>query len=237
MLTKRLLLSTISIVCLSALFSSCQEDKKVVLPKISEGVIHFELSYPYYQDAFMASIMPDEMEMTFKNNVYRNHVSKGGLFSSTVIADCNNETLILILDLGPKRIYCTLDKSLTSKMLVNYPIPDILKVREFDSVAGAFCEKKSAIFDHLADGYDVELYETFDVDIKNSNWCNQYSEVEGVLLGYEIKQFGIEARIIATKMDTVLVNDSIFSVPQGFKEVTLERMLFEMDEISKSFSY
>jgi hypothetical protein len=237
MLTKRLLLLTISIVFLSALFSSCEEGEKVVTPKISEGVIHFELSYPYYEDAFMASIMPDEMEMTFKNNVYRNHVSKGGLFSSTVIADCNNETLILILDLGPKRIYCSLDKALASAMLKNYPTPDILKVSEFDSIAGTFCEKKSAIFDLLADGYDVELYETFDVDIKNSNWCNQYSEIDGVLLGYEIKQFGIQARMIATKMDTVAVNDSIFNVPQGFKEVTLERMLFEMDEISKSFSY
>ena len=237
MLTKRLLLLIISIVFLSTLFSSCEEGEKVVTPKISEGVIHFELSYPYYEDAFMASIMPDEMEMTFKNNIYRNHVSKGGLFSSTVIADCNNETLILFLDLGPKRIYCALDNSLAKEMLMKYPIPDILQVSEFDSIAGTFCEKKNAIFDYLADGYDVELYETFDVDIKNSNWCNQYSEIDGVLLGYEIKQFGIQARMIATKMDTVAVNDSIFNVPQGYKEVTLERMLFEMDEISKSFSY
>ena len=83
---------------------------------------------------------------------------------------------------------------------MKYPIPDILKVSEFDSIAGTFCEKKIAIFDYLADGYDVELYETFDVDIKNSNWCNQYTEIDGVLLGYEIKQFGIQARMIATKM-------------------------------------
>ena len=237
MLTKQLLLLTISIGFLSALFYSCEKGENIVPPKISEGVIHFELSYPYYEDAFMASIMPDEMEMTFKNNIYRNHVSKGGLFSSTVIADCNKETLILILDLGPKRIFCALDKSLAKEMLEEYPTPDILKVSEFDSIAGAFCEKKSAIFDYLADGYDVELFETFDVDIKNSNWCNQYNEIEGVLLRYEIKQFGIQARMIATKMDTVAVNDSIFNIPKGYKEVTLERMLFEMDEISKSFSY
>ena len=70
MLTKRLLLLTISIVFLSAVFSSCKEGEKVVPPKISEGVIHFELSYPYYEDAFMASIMPDEMEMTFKNKLW-----------------------------------------------------------------------------------------------------------------------------------------------------------------------
>jgi len=237
MLTKRLLLITILILSFSTFFTSCKEEEKVIVPKISEGVLHFELSYPYYEDAFMASIMPDEMEMTFKNNVYRNHVSQGGLFSSTVIADCNNETLILLLDLGPKRIYCLLDKSLTDTMLLNYPTPDILRLNEFDSISGAFCEKKSAIFDHLEDGYDVELFETADIDIKNSNWCNQYKEIEGVLLGYEIEQFGIQARMIATKLDSVEVNDSIFNIPQGFKEVTLDRMLFEMDEISKSFSY
>jgi len=237
MLTKRLLLFFILIVSLSGFFSSCEEEENIVVPKLTEGVLHFELSYPYYEDAFMASIMPDEMEMTFKNNVYRNHVSQGGLFSSTVIADCNAETLILILDLGPKRIYCSLDRALTDTMLMNYPIPDILKVNEFDSIAGTFCEKKSAIFDHLEDGYDVELYETFDIDIQNSNWCNQYREIEGVLLGFEVEQFGIQARMKATKLDSVKVNDSIFNIPQGFKEVSLERMLFEMDEISKSFSY
>ena len=73
--------------------------------------------------------------------------------------------------------------------------------------------------------------------VKNSNWCNQYSQIEGVLLGYEIKQFGIQARMIAVKLDSVKVNDTIFNVPKGFKEVSLERMLYEMDEISKSFSY
>lgn len=237
MLIKRLLLLTTTIISLLALFSSCGEGGSATAPKISEGVIHFDLSYPYYEDAFMASIMPDEMEMTFKNNVFRNHVSKGGLFSSTVISDCNNETLILILDLGPKRIYCELDKLQTKEMLNNYSVPDILRVNEYDSISGTLCEKKSAIFDQLADGYDVELYETADVDIKNSNWFNQYNKIEGVLLGYEIEQFGIQARMIAKKMDTVAVNDSIFNIPSGFKEVTLARMLFEMDEISKSFSY
>ena len=237
MLTKRLIFLSIFTISLSAFFVSCKEEEKVVVPKLSEGEIHFELTYPYYEDAFMASIMPDEMLMTFKNNVYRNHVSQGGLFSSTLIADCNNETLVLMLDLGPKRIYCKLDKALTDTMLMSYPFPDILRINEYDSVAGTLCEKKDAIFDQLEDGYDVELFETNDIDIKNSNWCNQYSQIEGVLLGYEVEQFGIQARMKATKIDSTSINDSIFSIPEGFKEVPLDRMLYEMDEISKSFSY
>lgn len=237
MLTKRLLLFSFLSLILSTIFVGCKEKVKPEEPKIKEGEVHFELTYPYYEDAFMASIMPDEMVMTFKDNVYKNCVSQGGLFSTTLIADCNNQTLIMILDLGPKKIYSELDKSLTDTMLLMYPIPDIERIREHDSVAGAYCEKKLAIFDNLKDGFDVELYETEDIDIENSNWCNQYGAIDGVLLGYEVEQYGIQMRFNATSIDTVKVDDSAFDIPEGFKKVPLERMLYELEEIFKSFSY
>ena len=98
MLTKRFLLLPIAIVFISALFSSCEEEEKVIAPKISEGVIHFELSYPYYEDAFMASIMPDEMEMTFKNNIGCS-ANIPGILSNDV--KLFSETGGFVLEVGP----------------------------------------------------------------------------------------------------------------------------------------
>ena len=38
--------------------------------------------------------MPDVMTMEFKDNVYKNTVTKGGLFSTTIISDCNKKEMI-----------------------------------------------------------------------------------------------------------------------------------------------
>ncbi len=219
------------------LLASCDTtEEQAEEPKISEGVLTFDVTYPYYQDGFMASLLPDEMTMTFKNNVYKNFVTKGGMFSTTLISDCNNNTLTLMLDFGQKKIYCELDQALTDTMMLEFPTPDILEINDPDSIAGMRYDKKLAIFDHLADGYDVELMESFDIDIKNSNWCNQYKDIEGVLLGYEVEQYGLQMRMRASKIDTVSVADTEFDVPENFKEVTLEKMMYELEEIFKSLA-
>jgi len=213
---------------------SCQPEEKEK-PKIKEGILTFEVTYPYYRDNFMASLLPDEMTMTFKDNVYKNYITKGGLFSTSVISDCNNEILILTLDFGPKKIYTKLDKALTDTMLLMYATPDIIMMNEYDSIAGFNCERKMAVFDDLADGYDVELFETEDIEIKNSNWCNQYKDIENVLLGYEIGQYGLQSRMRAISFDdSTKVTSKDFEVPDNFKEVPLDRMLYEMEEIFKS---
>ena len=213
---------------------SCNTKEKEK-PKIKEGILTFEVTYPYYRDTFMASLLPDEMTMTFKDNVYKNYITKGGLFSTSIISDCNNQTLILTLDFGPKKIFTKLDKALTDTMLQMYAIPDIITLNEYDSLAGFLCERKMAVFENLDDGYDVELLETEEIEIKNSNWCNQYQEIDNVLLGYEIGQYGLQSRMRAISFDdTTKIDNKEFEVPENFKEVPLDRMMYEMEEIFKS---
>lgn len=225
---------TFSILILFLFLIGCQPEE-TEKPKIKKGILKFEVTYPYYKDSFMASLLPDEMTMTFKDNVYKNYITKGGLFSTSFISDCNNETLILTLDFGPKKIYSKLDKALTDTMLKMYAIPDIIDLEEYDSIAGFDCERKMAVFESLSDGYDVELLETDEIEIKNSNWCNQYKDVKNVLLGYEIGQYGLQSRLRAISFDdTTKIDKKDFEVPENFKEVPLERMMYEMEEIFKS---
>lgn len=235
MLLKKVHLLLLAIITtMLVAFVGCGAKEEVEIPKLKEGEIIFEVTYPYYTDGFMASLLPDEMVMTFKDNIYKNSVTKGGLFTTTIIADCNIKELTMMLDFGPKKIYCVLDTLLTREMLTRFPVPDILSAQNYDSLAGMRCSKSMAIFNNLEDGYDVELFETQDIDIKESNWCNQYSEVDGVLLGYELEQYGLQMRMRATELDSIKVDLKSFAIPETYKQVPMERMLYELEEIFKS---
>ncbi len=224
----------LSLLFFSLAFLSCgngEEESNEEQP-ITEGVISFKITYPYYKDDFMIVLMPDLMTMEFKNNVYKNTVTKGGLFSTTVIADCNKEEMFMTLDFGSKQLYTKLDKSMVDSVLMpRFSVPVLLKVNNIDSIAGMHCEKFMAVYETLNDGYDCELYATKKISIKNSNWCNNFNKVEDVLLGYEAEQYGLVMNFRADSVSDVKVADDTFKVPAGFKEVSLEQMLFQMQEI------
>ncbi len=225
----------ILLVALTVLVHSCdsnKEEKKT--PAITEGRIVFKMTYPYYKETFMLGLLPKIMTMEFKDNVYKNTVTQGGLFTTTLISDCNTKKVHLLLDFGPKHIFCELDEGLTQKMVDTLFNPiDIVKVDNFDSIAGLYCEKYIAIYKALDDGYDSELYCTNGVKIENSNWCNQFSEVNDVLLGYEVSQYGLVTRFMADSVIAEPIKITVFDIPDNFKEVSLEHMLYELGEIFK----
>lgn len=224
----------LSLVFFSLAFLSCGsgEDEVVEKPPITEGAISFSITYPYYKDDFMVVLMPDLMTMEFKDNVYKNTVTKGGLFSTTIISDCNKEEMFMTLDFGSKQLYTKLDKELVDTVLLKrFSIPDLLPVANGDSLLGMKCDKTMAVYETLDDGYDCELYTTKGVSIKNSNWCNHFNEIDDVLLGYEAEQYGLVMKFRADSISEKKISSDAFKVPAGFKEVSLEQMLFQMQEI------
>jgi len=222
--------------CLILSFSSCEaEIVKEEQKKIKEGVIEYNVTYPYYKDDFMVKLLPDVMTMEFKDNVYKNEITKGGLFTTAIISDCNSQTCKMLLDFGSKKMFCVMDKNLTDTMVaILFKKPDILKVQNFDSIAGMPTFKYNAVYKNLDDGYDCDVFTTNAIDIKNSNWCNQYNTIDEVLLGYEVAQYGMVMRFIATKVTEKKLKAGCFDVPADFEEVTLDRMIYEMEEIFKS---
>ena len=200
---------------------------------ISEGVIQYDITYPYYKDKFMLSMMPAEMRMEFKGSRYKNTVDNS-MFGSSLISNCKDSTLIMLLHFGQKKIYSELDVALTDTMIKRNGVPDIIPLNTTDSLAGILCEKYMGVFEKLEDGYDCDVYEAKGIALKNSNWCNPYRGIEGVLLGYEIDQYGLQMRFTASEVNEAVINDSIFNVPSNYKKVSLERMLYEVEEIFKN---
>lgn len=201
--------------------------------KISEGIIEYELTYPYFKDPFMKSMLPSKMTLEFKDGIYKSTIEKS-MFGTTLISNCRDSVLIMTFHFGKKQYYAELDAALTDTMILKNGIPDLIKLKATDSVAGLLCEKYMSVFDNLNDGYDGEVFETDQIDLKGSNWSNPYRELKGVLLGYEIDQFGLQMRFRATQVKDTVINDSIFNIPANYKKVPLERMLYEIEELFNS---
>jgi hypothetical protein len=223
----------ISIFSMVVFYGCSSEDKKV-----SEGVLEFKIQYPYYTDGFMQGLLPNTMVMTFKDDKYKIEIAKGKMFASTLMSDCKNKTLTIMLDFGPKKIYTVLDEQQTFKYVNDqFSEPEVYSMNYMDTLAGFKCEKHYAVFDDLVNGHDVELMSTNQILLTNSNWCNQYRSVPGVLLQYELEQYGLVMNFRATEFKGTKVESSVFDIPAGFKEVTLEKMLYEMQEIFSTLNY
>ncbi len=200
--------------------------------EISEGKITYQVTYPKFKNDMMLAILPDELEFTFKANKYKNKVLKRGWFSSEMIADCNSRTLVMTLELTLKRIYSEIDSSKTNLMLENYPSPEITFTEELDTVAGIKCKKAIAYFkDWGSEGVKVDLYYTDRIAIKEPNWCNQYKEIPGVLLAYELNQFGLRMKMRASKVEEITIQYSNFKPKKAYREVSLDHILYDMEEL------
>ena len=228
---KRLILYlTYTIIFVTIL--SCDNSNEVEKDKISnEGVIEYNITYPIKNyDQTYEMFLPKVMTMTYKNNVYKNEVSTK-IFSSIIISDCDNKRLTMLSNFANNKIYTILDFKETKKMLNSYPKPDIIKTDYIETIIDYNCKKYYGMYDNI-NNHDVELFESNEIPIKNSNWCNQYSEIKGVLLAYEIEQFGMNMEFTASSIDKhKSVSNKVFEIPEDYKKVNLERFLKEMESI------
>jgi len=202
------------------LSNSCSPNEGV--SGISEGTIHFDLSYPYYE-GFLADYLPSEMQMTFKENNVLTDLSASSVFSTQFCADGNGKSLQHTLKFmqTKSQVHHT-DESMQT-MLDLLPQFTIIETDEVDSVAGFLCKKALATFDK-PDYPDMEIYYTDQIQISEPNWFNLFHELDGVLLAYETEQFGLRTRYRATLVEEAIVDDAVFDIGDGYTEVSPEEM-------------
>ena len=66
-------------------------------------------------------------------------------------------------------------------------------------------------------------------------WCIKVA-LNGVLLGYEVSQFGLNMKFKAISLDTdSKIPDNSFDIPENYQKVSLEMFLYKMEEIFSTF--
>lgn len=198
----------------------------------TEGYIEYSITYPGIDkgDVFAAMMMPTKMELYFKGSKTQTQLGKGSIFKTTIVTDQASHDGFQLLKVLNKKYILKLDsngvKENADKVFgkVTYEL-----VNETKEIAGYEC-KKAKISTENGKSFDIFYTEALG-NPNNPNWFNPYKGINGMLMEYSYKDYNIDMRFSATKVELKSVEDVIFEEPKGFEPITKEKM----SEIFESF--
>lgn len=216
---RKILLNNLLFLLSVILFTRCGNHNEKF---ISEGVIEYSAKVVDESNP-MATLAPNKMSISFKNNKSCAEMSAGmGLFSTSFISDPETKTLTQLVKLLNKKFSLIQNEQEIKKENESYPL-EITPTHEKKIIAGYNCEKAHV---KLLDdsGTEFDIFYTKELDIKNSNFANPYYAVDGILMEYQMKKFGLEMRFTATSVKNESVDDAIFELPKEYKKISQQEM-------------
>ncbi len=217
---KNRLLLVVGVIGIFLWAVACQEKKEEKF--ISEGEIEYK-AVAVDEDNPMASMAPTKMIIKFKANKSCAEMSAGmGLFTTSFISDPETKSVTQLVKLLNKKFLLVKDRETILRENQNDSM-DLVPTNETKEIAGYNCFKIRVI---PKDGSSqpFEIYYTKELNIKEPNFSNPYYKVDGVLMEYKMKKFGLEMKFVATKIKNKVVDDNCFEVPTGYKKVTEKEM-------------
>ncbi|HET6993046.1 MAG TPA: hypothetical protein VFJ43_17060 [Bacteroidia bacterium] len=194
--------------------------------KLSEGIIEFTAS-PVDTSLKSSMIIPDKMIMKFKNNYSSTEEEAGlGFAKMKFIADpVKKEFLTAIFFFEKKQsVLDTNGIRQTNYYLPEYEVEYGDKTKE---ISGYKC--KNAILKFKNGDPSYEVWFTKEIGIENPNWANAYYKIDGVLLDYRLKKYGLDLHFIANTVYPAKIDDSNFTIPAEY-EMTANSDLEKMFE-------
>ncbi|MFZ4784240.1 MAG: hypothetical protein ACOYLH_02110 [Flavobacteriales bacterium] len=201
----------------------------------NEGIIFFDVSFPYEQNSIRLELYPKEMTFEFhKDQMHASISSSFGVVATDIYIDNKNKKFTQILKSFGEHYGMSLDESNIKTWTDRQQITRIESTADTLTIAGFLCKKSIAYLpnDSLP---PIQLYFTDEIKIDQSNWWNQFHEIEGCLLAYEVEQYGKRMRLVAREVRFQDVAPESFTIPSGTTAVDADGMYDQMDKLMKEF--
>jgi hypothetical protein len=201
----------------------------------NEGTIIYDVSFPYEQNTLMLELYPKEMSFDFNKHYMRASIrSAWGVMTTDLIIDNQKREYSQLLKSFSDKYYMTLDENNIGDWLAYSPQITIEKTNDTLTIAGYLCEKSIARFsnDSLP---SIELYHTNELRIDESNWWNQFSQVDGFLLGYEPEQYGKRMQLRARELRFQPVAPEQFVIPADYIPLDARAMKSQLEKVVDEF--
>ena len=213
---KRLLI----IISILTFFVAC--DSSIFSGKLNEGVIEYNLEYlDDSNEKPIISLLPTEMKIQFKKGYYMQSVEGWmGIFRMAGVNNVEKKKKSALLKIMNKKYLYQVDGN--SDGFGFNPMKDkkIEFTEETKEIAGYKCKKANVTWSD----YSFIVYYTDEISIDEPNWNNPFPEIEGVLLEYQYEMFDIKTKVTATSVKKEEVEDSVFEIPEGYKNVSKKEM-------------
>ncbi|MBP7450114.1 MAG: hypothetical protein KA817_08750 [Flavobacteriales bacterium] len=227
--------STLTVLVLGTLLNSCGTG--LLDQRLTEGVIEYALSFPDYDpNGIMAGMLPERTTLTFKEDKQVAELSAGmGVFRTTMVTDNTNQALDYHLSLMSKKIVAHMLPNDLELFSPSTSKPTILYTSDVDTIAGYPCKKAVAVYDDL-DQVECELWYTDRIKMSNPNWFGPFAEVPGVLMRYDVVQYGMRMRLNALSVTPGEVDPAKFDTKKEFEQVPAEVLHHELAEVLGTFA-
>jgi GLPGLI family protein len=194
-----------------------------------QGKIAYEISYPGTElDANTMAMLPKEMTMYIKNDKARTEMQMGAMGSSVSIVDNKAKTTTSLMDMMGQKIAIKSTAEDVEKAKDKNPEPKVTLLGETKEIAGYKC-KKAEIEMQDAEKSKVVVYYTDELGSKGNNWNNpQFKGIDGFLMEYEMVKQGMRMKMSTKSVSKEDVDDSKFTIPSGYQEMTQEQMMKAM---------
>ncbi len=211
----------ICFVLIASLSQACSDFFK---KDIKEGVIEFAAEAVDPKEGSSMTV-PDKMIVKFKNDLIAAELEAGlGFAKMKFISDpVKKQFRSQVFFFEKKQSVMNYDELKKT----NYYLPDydVEYGQKTKDIAGYSC--KNAILKFKDGSPSFEIWFTKDIAIKNPNWANAYYKIDGVLMDYRLKKYGLELHFTATSVSEAKIDDSYFTIPSDFEPVNnadLEKM-------------
>lgn len=201
----------------------------------NEGIIFFDVSFPYEPNSIRLELYPKEMTFEFhKDQMHASISSSFGVVATDIFIDNKNQQFTQILKSFGDHYSMSLNESNIKTWTNRQQITRIEHTSDTLTIAGFLCKKSIAYLpnDSLP---PIQLYFTDEIKIDQTNWWNQFDEIEGCLLAYEVEQYGKRMRLVAREVRFQDVAPESFTVPAGATAVDADGMYDQMDKLMSEF--
>jgi hypothetical protein len=145
-----------------------------------------------------------------------------GLLSTSFISNPESLTFTQLIKLMNKKFSVVQNAAEIKKENELYNL-EVIPTNVTKMIAGYNC-KKAIIHYKGGDPTDYDVYYTTGLNIKNANFANPYYMIDGVMMEYKIKKFGLEMKFTAKAVSKVCIDDAVFELPSDYKKITEAEM-------------
>lgn len=201
----------------------------------AEGVIYYDVSFPFLEGNILKNVFPEEMKLYFKDDMMYGEVrSLGGIVKTSFISDNQERRISQMLKNYGEKFYVELDEDGVEDFLSDQPAVRFEETSDSIDIAGYRCAITVANF--MTDSVPaIMLYHTNKIDIKNPNWYTQFAEMPEVLLGYEVEQFGMRMKLIARQVIKKEVSDEQFIRNEKYQPINSSELKIMMKGMLDDF--
>lgn len=213
--------------------SGCKE-KNLILHKIDEGKIVFDITFPpQAKPHSFSSVIPSQMVILFKeNSTYTKIKGPLNFFSLDVVKPYKKDSITTYLRVLDKKVYLTSPSKNGSFLFSELQNKKTTLIDGLEKeICGIKC-KKALMNDDDDAIAPIEIYYTNIISIKNPNANGPFSEIPGVMLKFDLTVNKIRYTFTASDICEEKIEDSFFNPIKGYQKITQE----EMQELMRSLT-